>query len=120
MSDLYPLTSAEVSLSVGDLEKSFTNYPNPFNPSRGENTIIGFAISEDAYIDIEIYTITGQSVKTVAINSFRTSGSYQSDFWTGINAKNLKVVPGTYFCRITARYVSGREESFRRKIAILR
>lgn len=116
----YPLTTVEISLMTPDLGKSFRNYPNPFVPSRGEVTTITFNLVEDAHVDIEIFSITGGLVKEIAINSFRSAGSYQSDIWEGGNDKGLPVVSGTYFCRITARYVSGTEESFRRKIAVIR
>ncbi|MBN1212018.1 MAG: T9SS type A sorting domain-containing protein, partial [candidate division Zixibacteria bacterium] len=116
----YPLSTVELSLQAAGLENSFSNYPNPFLPSHGEVTTIAYDLAEDARVDIEIFSITGQTVKQVVMNVFRDAGSHQSDTWSGHNDKGLKVVPGTYFCRITARYVSGREESFRRKIAVIR
>jgi hypothetical protein len=116
----YPLLSAEISVSSASLEESFTNYPNPFNPARGEQTTIGYVLVEDAYVDIEIFSITGQAVKQIAMNAFREATSHQSDTWSGINDIGREVVPGTYFCRITARYGSGRVESYRRKIAVIR
>jgi hypothetical protein len=116
----YPLLSAEISVSSASLEESFTNYPNPFNPARGEQTTIGYVLVEDAYVDIEIFSITGQAVKQIAMNAFREATSHQSDTWSGINDIGREVVPGTYFCRITARYGSGRVESYRSKIAVIR
>lgn len=116
----YPLSTVELSLQTAGLENSFSNYPNPFVPSRGEVTIIAYDLAEDATVDIEIFSITGQTVKQVVMNVFREAGAHQNDTWVGHNDTGLEVVPGTYFCRITARYVSGREESFRRKIAVIR
>ncbi|PKK85034.1 MAG: hypothetical protein CVT49_00390 [candidate division Zixibacteria bacterium HGW-Zixibacteria-1] len=115
----YPISTADLSLMSTDLEHSFTNYPNPFIPSE-RPTIIGFVLDEDAYVDIEIFSITGDAVREVVMNSYRAAGSYNSDTWTGDNDSGLDVLPGTYFCRITARYNSGRTESFRRKIAVIR
>jgi len=120
ISNSYPLLTAEMSISETNLEHSFTNYPNPFFPSRGEVTTIGLVLPEDAHINITIYTITGETVKEVVVNSFRLAGSHQSDTWSGVNGLGLKVIPGTYYCQITARYGSGREEGFRRKIALIR
>ncbi|MFZ5980038.1 MAG: Ig-like domain-containing protein [Candidatus Zixiibacteriota bacterium] len=116
----YPLYAVEMSLSAPDLGRSFVNYPNPFIPSRGEVTTISYNLSEDAYVDIEIFSITGEAVSEVTLNSLRAQGVHQSDVWAGLNDKGRRVAAGTYFCRITARYVSGREESFRRKIAVIR
>jgi len=117
---VYPLYSVEIALSLLDLGHSFVNYPNPFVPSRGEVTTISYNLVEDAYVDIELFTITGEAVSDIAVNAFRSQGVHQSDTWAGLNDKGRRVVAGTYFCRITARYVSGREESFRRKIAVIR
>ncbi len=116
----YPLRSAEISLTAASLESSFTNYPNPFNPGVGEYTIIGYVLPEDAFIDIELFTITGEEVRQVADNSFRSAGSQQQDVWRGHNDNGFAVQPGTYYCRITARYVTGGSEVFRRKVSIVR
>jgi hypothetical protein len=116
----FPLRSAEISIAEGDLAGSFTNYPNPFNPARGEETTIGFYINESARVDIEIFTITGDLVKKVAWNSEKSEGAHQEDTWAGLNAEGLGVLPGTYLCRITATYASGRVESYRRKVMVIR
>lgn len=116
----YPLLTAEVSVVSNHLANSFTNYPNPFNPARGDVTTIAFVLSEDAYIDIEVFTITGELVRKLTVNSQRPAGSYQQDLWSGDNNSGISVLPGTYFCRITARYSSGKTETIRRKIAVIR
>ena len=116
----YPFRSTEISVAEPDLGGSFTNYPNPFNPARGEETTIGFSLTRDAYVSIEIYTITGEFIKTIAHDEFRSAGTYQSDVWRGRNDTGLNVIPGTYFCRIHVKYDSGNEEDFKRKIAVVR
>jgi len=117
---VFPLRSAEISIASDNLADSFTNYPNPFNPARGEETTIGFYITESARVDIEIFTITGDLVKKVVSNSERPQGAYHEDAWAGLNAEGLGVLPGTYLCRITAAYASGRVESCRRKVMVIR
>ena len=67
-----------------------------------------------------MYALTGEEVATIAVNDARPAGSYQDDQWSGLNNASHMVVPGTYFCRITARYASGAVETFRRKIAVVR
>ena len=116
----YPILSTELSITSVDLGESFTNFPNPFNPADGEVTTIGYVLAEHAYVDIELFTITGELVSRLIENSYREAGAHRSDTWDGANDKNLNVLPGTYFCRITARYTSGRQESFTRKIAVVR
>jgi hypothetical protein len=115
----YPLFSVEVSLGMADLGSSFTNYPNPFNPGL-QPTTIAYALSADAHVDIEIFSITGKAVKEVVMDAFRAAGTHQSDQWAGQNGVGLDVIPGTYFCRITARYTNGTVATFRRKVAVVR
>jgi len=116
----YPWSSSDISISKASLGESFTNYPNPFRPNSGEKTTIGYVLPEDAHVTIELYTITGELVKTVVDNAFRSAGAHQDDRWNGVNGVGLDVITGTYFCRISAKYSSGREESFKRKIAVVR
>ncbi len=115
----YPFLSAELSVTSLGLENSYTNFPNPFNPNGG-STVIGFVLDEDANIDIELFTITGEKVLSLVNNSFRAAGVHKSDRWNAINSSGQTVHPGTYYCRITARYLSGKIESFNRKIAVVR
>jgi hypothetical protein len=116
----YPLTTAEVSVLTASLRHSFTNYPNPFMPSRGEITTIGYVLPEDAQVDIEIFTISGDAVRAVAANAFKAAGAHQEDMWAGQNDHDRQVLSGTYYCQITAHYNSGRVETYRRKIAVVR
>lgn len=116
----YPLAGAEVAVVAVGLEESFTNYPNPFFPSRGQMTTIGYVLPEEARVDIAIFSITGELVKTIAAQAVRAGGSHQVDCWNGLNDGGREVVSGTYFCRITAHYASGKTESFKRKVAVIR
>ncbi|MBT3754938.1 MAG: T9SS type A sorting domain-containing protein [Candidatus Cloacimonetes bacterium] len=45
----------------------FSNYPNPFNPS----TITLFSAIEQGHVDISIYSINGQKIKTLEKSSIR-------------------------------------------------
>ncbi len=117
---IFPVYSAEISLAAAGLKNSFTNYPNPFNPDVDGHTVIGYTLDEDAHVDIELFTVTGEAVKDVLKNGFRGEGSHDEDVWSGQNDVNLDVLPGTYFCRITAHYISGRTECYKRKISIVR
>jgi hypothetical protein len=116
----YPLTTAELSLADGDLKNSFTNYPNPFIPSRGEVTTFAYILAEDAYVDLEIFSSTGIAVKQVMMGEYRPKGTHQDATWNGFNQAGRQVAPGVYFGRITAEYGSGRVESFKRRVALIR
>lgn len=116
----FPATVGEISIIAADLKTSFTNYPNPFNPARGEATTVGFVLTENATVDIDLFTVTGESVCRIADRSYRLAGAHQSDSWMGVNGEGRAVVPGVYFCRIIATYDSGRVETFKRKVAVVR
>jgi hypothetical protein len=116
----YPVLSAELTVGAGSLASSFVNWPNPFNPAK-EVTNIGFILAEDAHVDIEVFTITGELVATITSGSLRSEGPHDDeDTWAGLNDAGQTVQPGTYLCRITARYVSGHGEEVTRKLAVLR
>jgi hypothetical protein len=66
------------------------NYPNPFNPA----TTIQYSIPEAGIVNINIYNILGQNVKTILNNSSQSTGSYKVVF----NASELP--SGIYFYRI--------------------
>ena len=116
----FPVISSDISVVGSDLSGSFTNWPNPFNPGRDDHTTLGFVLSEEADVDIELYTMTGDLVCTIVSNDRRPAGSYSQDVWEGLNDGGSLVQPGTYFCCIRARYVSGRRDDLKRKVAVIR
>ena len=69
--------------------KLFQNYPNPFNPS----TIISYQLPESAYIEISIYDILGELVKTLE-KGIKPAGIHELKF----SANDIK--SGLYFCRM--------------------
>jgi len=72
-----------------------SNYPNPFNPS----TTIAFDIAQPGQVNIEIYNIKGQRVKTLVNGSFGI-GRY-SIVWNGDDNSGRNVGSGVYFYRMT-------------------
>ena len=116
----YPIRSGELSIVEPSLEHSFSNYPNPFVPSRGEMTTFAYVLADNAFVDIELFTTTGDRVLVVLENSLKEAGYHQSEAWDGLNGKGQKVAPGIYICRVTARYESGRTEDFTRRVAVVR
>jgi hypothetical protein len=67
------------------------NYPNPFNP----NTIISYSLPSASYVNLIIYNILGQSVKTLD-SGYKNAGKYSITF----NAANLP--SGIYFYKLEA------------------
>ena len=74
---------------------SLSNYPNPFNPT----TTIAFSLPDKAIIDISIYNIKGQKVKTI-LNEQLSSGEHTA-IWNGADKSNRAVASGVYFYRLT-------------------
>lgn len=72
------------------------NHPNPFNPE----TIINYQLPEESSVEIKIFNINGQSVRTLA-DETKTPGFYTL-VWDGRDAKGLVSPTGTYFYQIKA------------------
>lgn len=73
---------------------NFSNYPNPFNPS----TTIQFNIQAESNVELSIYNIKGQKVKTLC-NEILPSGDHQY-IWHGKNSSNNAVSSGIYFIKL--------------------
>ncbi|HPR17376.1 MAG TPA: T9SS type A sorting domain-containing protein, partial [Candidatus Cloacimonadota bacterium] len=64
------------------------NYPNPFNPS----TTIRFSVSQNEPVNLTIYNVKGQVVKT-----FTNLPATNSVVWNGLDDNNRTVDSGVYF-----------------------
>ena len=82
-------TSAKVSIPLNyTLEQ---NYPNPFNPS----TEIHYSIPEDNRVNIAVFAVTGQLIKTLV-------DEYQSAGFHSIRLDASKLSSGTYIYQMNA------------------
>ncbi len=80
------------------------NYPNPFNPS----TTISFSVKEAVPVEIGIYNVKGQLVKTL-VNGEKASGSH-SIVWDGRDNSGQSVSSGVYYYKMNAgKYSSTRK-----------
>lgn len=99
------------SLSLGEVNPSKNrfhlqpNYPNPFNAS----TTIPFSVSEPAFVELSIYNLLGQPVKTLFAGNL-LPGEYHC-LWDGKNQNRQSVTSGVYIylLKINHRIVSGRK-----------
>ncbi len=73
---------------------SINNYPNPFNPS----TIISFFSNQEQRIDVSIFNIKGQKIKTL-LHDVCSSGE-NSIQWEGFDNNGKKVSSGIYFYKV--------------------
>jgi serine protease len=72
------------------------NYPNPFNLS----TTISFSLSTPSEVDLTIYNIMGQKIKTIA-QGWYEAGSHTVT-WDGKNETGSVVASGIYFYKLNA------------------
>jgi hypothetical protein len=93
-SDVRETSSAEDSRPSGFSLSQ--NYPNPFNPV----TYFEFSLAKSARVKIEIFNISGQSVRTV-VDEDAGPGAYVVD-WDGRNEKGDPASSGVYFYRMQA------------------
>ncbi|MCP4633372.1 MAG: T9SS type A sorting domain-containing protein, partial [candidate division Zixibacteria bacterium] len=71
------------------------NYPNPFNPS----TRIDYSVPVNSNINIEVFNIIGQKVKTL-VDGNAVAGNH-SVTWNGTSENGSKVSSGVYFYRLS-------------------
>ncbi len=80
------------------------NYPNPFNPT----TTIKFDLPKQSNVQIKIYNMLGQEVKTL-LNEERVAGFYDLK-WDSRNNNGIPVSSGIYIYRIvTGDFVKARK-----------
>jgi N-acetylneuraminic acid mutarotase len=80
------------------------NYPNPFNGS----TIIPFDLSEPMDVQIDIFTISGAKIKTVALQRYQAGR--HTIRWDGTDKHHIPVASGIYIYQLQAgQYTSSKK-----------
>ncbi|MEA2096027.1 MAG: FlgD immunoglobulin-like domain containing protein, partial [Candidatus Cloacimonadota bacterium] len=88
---------------------NLTNFPNPFNPE----TTISFSVTQNSdFVNLEVYNIKGQKVKTL-INEQMQKGKHTA-IWSGVDENNKPVSSGIYLYKIKA----GNQESVKRMLLL--
>ncbi len=72
------------------------NYPNPFNPQ----TTIAFSVKERGLVNLKVYNVAGQLVRTLANEQF-AAGAH-TKVWDGRNDAGQAVSSGVYFYKLVA------------------
>jgi len=90
-------TPTAVELTNGDLPDTFTlsaNFPNPF----GASTTICYSLPTTADINLSIYNLQGEKVRTL-VDQHQSAGTFEIS-WDGCNDNNVRVTPGNYIYRL--------------------
>jgi hypothetical protein len=77
------------------------NYPNPFNPS----TMIGFALPEAGKVVVNVYSETGQLIRTLGDGEMAAGRHWVR--WNGRNQLGKTVAAGIYLYQIVVQDVDG-------------
>jgi len=88
---------------------SLNNYPNPFNPS----TTIQFSIQNNSRVELSIFNIKGQKIKTLLNNEFAV-GSHSAD-WNGNDMNNKPISSGIYYYQLK---VNGKTEAIKKCVLL--
>ncbi len=83
----------------------FQNYPNPFNPE----TAISYRISIVSSVDLSIYTVLGQKVRTL-VKEHKAAGRYTVQ-WDGRDDRGGAVASGVYFYRLGVTPLPGKSSN---------
>ena len=95
----------EIIVVTPKIPKLIGNYPNPFNPT----TTISFSIPVESIVDISVFNIKGQKVKTL-INNEYSKGSH-SVFWNGDDDSGKVISSGIYYYQLK---VNGKAEAVKK------
>jgi len=114
----FPLATRFGTYADATLAGSWSNFPNPFTPSR-EVTTFAYYLSLPARVSLAIWTPRGERVATLLERADRPGGFQQSDTWDGKNGAGQRVMNGVYIAELTVES-EGRTERVRRKVAVVR
>ncbi len=89
------LVSTSVSKGVPATYALMQNYPNPFNAG----TVIAFSLKDQSDWKLNVYNITGQTVRTFSGNGM---GQIQVN-WDGNDNAGTSVASGVYFYRLESK-----------------
>jgi hypothetical protein len=88
------VTSADPTLPPVVPAQLYQNFPNPFNPE----TTIRFSLPADGAVNLEVFNIRGQKVKTL-LNKTVEAGVHEIT-WKGTDDSNKSVSSGIYFYKM--------------------
>ncbi len=102
--DSEPVYTEEINLDTTTVDsvvmpepvRIIGNYPNPFNP----NTVIYFQLNSEMHVDLSIYNVKGQKIKTL-VNEILPEGMNQVN-WNGVDSMGNMMGSGVYFYKLSS------------------
>jgi len=106
------LSSIDEKTGKADDFRLEQNYPNPFNP----NTQIGYTLPESAFVEITVYNLNGQKIKTL-VSGRQNSGSHLAE-WNALDKNGRRVASGVYFYKLKASYSGNNIQKIRKMVLL--
>lgn len=102
------------------LRESFHAFPNPVNPKQSQ-AHFNYNIENESEITIEIFTISGNRVKTILDKVVKPAGHHNEDAWDTKNESGKEVLSGVYLCVLNVKdKLTGSATRLVKKLAVLR
>ena len=89
-----PISPVHVTEETPANFQLYQNYPNPFNPS----TTIPFSLNEAGYVNLSIYNVTGQKIRTL-VDNYHFVGTHTVT-WKGLDDTGKSVAAGIYIYQL--------------------
>ena len=115
----FPLWTEYGGFAVADLDRSYSNFPNPFAAGR-EPTRFAYYLPSDGRVTLRIWTARGERVVTVLEAVSRGQGLHQDDAWDGRNGRGDVVTNGVYVAEMVVQLDAGGSRRLLRKVAVVR
>jgi len=93
--------------------ESIISYPNPANINDIYDIVIRFNLAKDVKVTVRIYTVSGELVRTLAVDHVMTAGRDRRLIWDAKNDVGLKVVNGIYLIRVEKENLDGTEKEIK-------
>ena len=109
LNDLFGKPDNESNESIPDNIMLYSNFPNPFNPQ----TTISFALPEESKVELTIYNIKGQKVRSLV--SEEMNRGIHRKLWNGKDSYDKEVSSGVYFYKLN---VNGKTNAIKKCLLV--
>lgn len=75
-------------------------FPVPFSLTGDDRLFFHYSVPQDAYVTISVYDFAMDLVKTVVDSESRAKGTYNTDYWDGLNGQREAAAIAMYYFKI--------------------